>query len=108
MHSNMNLNVSKIALNLPAQNNSNKNLKMNSKLTLTIEQSVIEKAKKYASQKGRSLSDIVENYLKVVTKEQEKNIELTPIVKSMKGSFKAPKSLDYKKELSKSLNQKYL
>lgn len=46
--------------------------------------------------------------MKVVTKEEEKNIELTPIVKSMKGSFKAPKSLDYKKELSQSLNQKYL
>lgn len=69
MYSNMNLNVSKMALSLPAQDNSNKNLKMNTKLTLTIEQSVIEKAKKYASQKGRSLSDIVENYLKVVTKE---------------------------------------
>ncbi|WP_372947748.1 DUF6364 family protein [Mariniphaga sp.] len=82
---------------------------MNTKLTLTIEQSVIEKAKKYASEKGRSLSDIIENYLKVITKEEEKkDIELTPLVKSLKGSFKAPKNFDYKSEISKNLAKKYL
>jgi hypothetical protein len=82
---------------------------MNTKLTLTIEQSVIEKAKKYASEKGRSLSDIIENYLKVITKEEEekKDIKLTPLVKSLKGSFKAPKNFDYKRELSKNLAKKY-
>jgi predicted CopG family antitoxin len=42
---------------------------MNTKLTLTIEQKIIEKAKKYANEKGRSLSDIIENYLKAITKE---------------------------------------
>ena len=82
---------------------------MNTKLTLTIEQTVIEKAKKYASAKGRSLSDIIENYLKAVTKEDHNvTTDLTPIVKSMKGSFKAPKNFDYKKELSKRLTEKYL
>ena len=82
---------------------------MNTKLTLTIEQTVIEKAKKYANVKGRSLSDIVENYLKAITKEDTvESIELTPIVKSLKGTFKACKDLDYKKELSKRLTEKYL
>jgi replicative DNA helicase len=82
---------------------------MNTKLTLTIEQAIIEKAKKYASEKGRSLSDIIENYLKVITKEElKREVELTPIVKSLKGSFKAPENFDYKKELSKSLTKKYL
>ena len=37
---------------------------MNTKLTLTIEQTVIEKAKKYAKGKERSLSSLIENYLK--------------------------------------------
>ena len=82
---------------------------MNTKLTLTIEQNVIEKAKKYASGKGRSLSNIIENYLKAITKEDHiESIELTPIVKSLKGTFKAPKNIDYKKELSKGLKEKYL
>ncbi len=39
---------------------------MNTKLTLTIEKTLIAKAKQYAKGKGRSLSDIVENYLKVI------------------------------------------
>ena len=82
---------------------------MNTKLTLTIEQTIIEKAKRYANEKGRSLSDIVENYLKAITKnDNTENIDLTPIVKSLKGTFKAPENFDYKKELSKSLTEKYL
>ena len=82
---------------------------MNTKLTLTIEQTIIEKAKKYANGKGRSLSNIVENYLKAITKEDNnESTDLTPIVKSLKGTFKAPKNIDYKRELSKRLAEKYL
>ena len=82
---------------------------MNSKLTLTIEKTVIDKAKKYAKRKGHSLSDIIENYLKVITKDGTKfEIELTPVVRSLKGSFKVPADFDYKKELSKSLSKKYM
>jgi hypothetical protein len=82
---------------------------MNTKLTLTMESSIIEKAKKYASRQGRSLSDIVENYLKAITIEEKKREkDLTPIVKSLKGSFKAPENFDYKVELTKRLSEKYL
>ena len=82
---------------------------MNTKLTLTIERTVINKAKIYAKRKGHSLSDIIENYLKVITKDGTKSeIEITPIVKSLKGSFKAPSDFNYKKELVKSLSKKYL
>jgi hypothetical protein len=82
---------------------------MNTKLTLTIDDSIIQSAKTYAKRKGRSLSDLIENYLKSVTSEQKTfNTEISPIVKSLKGSFKAPEDFDYKKELSKSLSKKYL
>jgi hypothetical protein len=82
---------------------------MNVKLTLTIEQSVIEKAKRYAKSKERSLSDLIENYLRAITKDTSPNSsELTPIVKLLKGSFKAPQNLDYKKELTGQLSDKYL
>jgi hypothetical protein len=70
---------------------------------------LIDKAKRYAKGKGRSLSDIVENYLKVIIKEDNvKVIDSTPIASSLRGSFKAPENFDYKKELSKGLSQKYL
>ncbi len=41
-----------------------KHIVMDTKLTLTIEQPVIEKAKKYTREKERSPSDLIENYLK--------------------------------------------
>ncbi|AJW63357.1 hypothetical protein VO54_01881 [Elizabethkingia miricola] len=82
---------------------------MNTKLTLTIEKSVIEKAKKYAHKRERSLSDLIENYLKALTSDDSKNeSDLTPIVKSLKGSFSMPKNFDYKKELTNRLSEKYL
>lgn len=81
---------------------------MNTKLTLTIEQSVIQKAKEYAKSKGRSLSDLVENYFKAIIKEEEFITESTPITDSLIGSFKAPDDFDYEKELTKALKNKYL
>jgi hypothetical protein len=82
---------------------------MNTKLTLTIEKSLITKAKRYAKGKGRSLSDIVENYLKVIIKDENTTvIDSTPIATSLRGSFKAPGGFDYKEELSKGLSEKYL
>ena len=83
---------------------------MNTKLTLTIEQEIIERAKQYAKGKNRSLSDIIENYLKILTVEDRKNESkrLNPIVESLKGSFKLPKNMDYKKELRNRLEGKYL
>lgn len=84
---------------------------MNTKLTLTIEEKIIKKAKQYAKGQNRSLSDLIENYLKILTKEEkkEKGVKLNPIVKSLKGSFKMPeKDMDYKKELRKRVEKKYL
>jgi len=81
---------------------------MNTKLTLTIEKSVIEKAKSYAKDNERSLSKLIENYLKAITSEKRVNEDISPIVNSLRGSFKSPESFDYKKELSKGLSEKYL
>lgn len=83
---------------------------MNTKLTLTIDKSVIEQAKIYAEKQGRSLSSVVENYLKAVTKKEEKTVsqeEFSPIVKSLIGSFKMPVDFDYKEEIKKMRNEKY-
>lgn len=83
---------------------------MNTKLTLTIEREIIERAKNYAKGKNRSLSDIIENYLKILTKEDRNNKrkKLNPVVESLKGSFKMPKDMDYKEELKNRLEKKYL
>ncbi|WP_293784616.1 DUF6364 family protein [uncultured Pedobacter sp.] len=83
---------------------------MNTKLTLTIDKSVIKQAKAYAEQQGRSLSAVVENYLKAVIKKEEvasKDDELPPIVKSLKGAFKMSPDFDYEEELNKIREERY-
>ncbi len=44
---------------------------MSIKLTLTIEKTVIEKAKDYAKKSGRSLSDLIESYLQRLITDSE-------------------------------------
>ena len=82
---------------------------MNTKLTLTIDKGLIDRAKKYAKSKGRSLSDIVENYLRAIVREENSTvIDSTPLASSLRGAFKAPDEFDYKKEIEKGLSDKYL
>lgn len=81
---------------------------MDAKLTLNVDKEIAGKAKKYARSKGRSLSDLVEDYLKFLTREMEtETIRISPRVKSLLGSIKVPDGFDHKKELSKRLNEKY-
>lgn len=82
---------------------------MNTKLTLTIEKEVIEIAKKYAKEKGQSLSEMVENYFKMVTNNRGvvQEEELSYKVKKLRGIIKTDKAIDYKKDLTEELSKKY-
>ena len=67
------------------------------------------KAKKYARSKGRSLSNLVEDYLEFLTRQMDtETVELSPKVKSIMGSIKVPDDFDFKKELSDRIGEKYL
>ncbi len=82
---------------------------MKTKLTLTIDENTISRAKRFAKLKERSLSDIVENYLRALTCDKEDSAsEITPLVKSLKGSFSKNFKSDYKEELARILEEKYL
>ncbi|MGL2999649.1 DUF6364 family protein [Flavobacterium sp. RSSB_23] len=81
---------------------------MDTKLTLKLDQEIIEKAKHYASEKKISLSRIVENYLNSLTSDKENNdIQISPFVKSLSSGIKIPADYDYKKDRADYLEQKY-
>ncbi|MEM9856232.1 MAG: DUF6364 family protein [Bacteroidota bacterium] len=82
---------------------------MSTKLTLTVQKEIIELAKAYAKEKGQSLSEMVENYLKLITteKRQLKPDQLSPRVKRLRGIIKTDKPIDYKEVLAEELTQKY-
>lgn len=80
---------------------------MTTKLTLTIDDSVIAIAKKYAKQNGKSLSDIVENYLLSLSSKGNTEENISPSILKLMGSIELPDNYDYKKELTKGLAKKY-
>ncbi|GGA80551.1 hypothetical protein GCM10008015_21580 [Flavobacterium palustre] len=81
---------------------------MDTKLTLKLNQDVIEKAKLYASEKKLSLSRLIENYLNSLTSEKPHDgLEISPFVKSLSSGVEIPADYDYKKDRADYLDQKY-
>lgn len=83
---------------------------MDTKLTLTLDKQIIKRAKLYAKKHNRSLSDLIESYLKVLTgKESEEDFKnkLSPTVRAMLGSLKMPADSDYRKTLQEELWKRY-
>ncbi len=80
---------------------------MTTKLTLTIDESVIRRAKDYARKTGRSLSELVESYLEMITKSEDFSAsDMSPKLKKLFGAVDIPSDLDHKKEIRKILGSK--
>lgn len=82
---------------------------METKLTLRLNDQIIEKAKIYARSHNISLSKMIESYLDSLTKKrvEEKNFAITPLVESLSGVINIPDDFDYKKEYHDYLEEKY-
>ncbi len=80
---------------------------MQTKLTLRMEKQLIELAEEYASERGKSVSQLVADYFALLNKAVEtKKEELSPIAGSLKGSLRGVQvnESDYKRHLE----EKYL
>lgn len=80
---------------------------MDTKLTLKLNQNIIEKAKEYARLHNTSLSGLIANYLQKITNENQNNDDVTPLVKSLSGVIDLPKGFKHKKDYSNFLADKY-
>ena len=82
---------------------------METKLTLRLNDKVIERAKKYARKRKISLSRMIEAYLDSLTREKsrEKETDITPLVESLSGVIDLPSDFDYRKEYRDHLTKKY-
>lgn len=77
---------------------------MQTKLTLRIDEALIERAKTYARQSGKSVSQLVADYLEMLPEPgQRPPRPLTPIVESLRGSLVASglDESDYRRHLEK-------
>lgn len=83
---------------------------MQSKLTLRLEKALIEEAKEYASENGKSLSQLVADYFRALTiqkktanHEVDKEVKLGPLTASLVGLLSDVEVDDYK-----SLREEYI
>jgi hypothetical protein len=84
---------------------------MYTKLTLNIDQNVIEDAKKYAKHQKRSVSKLVEEYLSSISLSTNEKIgrnSLGPITKELVGIIKVKGKMDYKELLTDALMEKHI
>jgi hypothetical protein len=80
---------------------------MQAKLTLRLEGGLIRRAKSFAKRTGKSVSQMVADYFALLEEQpQEPDSQLTPIVRSLKGSLRGANvdAEDYHRHLE----EKYL
>lgn len=80
---------------------------MDKKLTLSLDQTIIENAKKYAKSNNISLSKLIESYLSSLVKQKNKAAEITPLVESLSGVISLDKDFDSKDDYANYLIEKY-
>jgi ribosome-binding protein aMBF1 (putative translation factor) len=80
---------------------------MTTKLTLTVEKEIIEKSKSFAKKTGKSLSNIVENYLASIVDERQ-DAKISQKLSKIVGQVKLPVNFDEKAELMDYFEKKHL
>ncbi|MBO9480495.1 MULTISPECIES: DUF6364 family protein [Gammaproteobacteria] len=78
------------------------------KLTLRVENELVNNAKKYAAQHGKSLSQLVADYFADLTRHGTEDEPLPPLTQSLKGLLADGPTDDAEKDYKKHLEDKYL
>ncbi len=80
---------------------------MDKKLTLSLNEGVIENAKLYAKKNRISLSKLIESYLQSIAENRTKEVEITPLVKSLSGVIDLPTDFNIRDEYTNYIIEKY-
>ena len=80
---------------------------MDTKLTLSLDKSVIEQAKDYAKSNKVSLSRLIETYLASLTSRKNKELDITPLVQSLSGVISLNQKTNAKDDYTNFLMEKY-
>lgn len=81
--------------------------KMDKKLTLSLDGTIIENAKTYAKSNNISLSKLIESYLNTLTKRKKTRTNITPLVESLSGVITLDEDFDVKDAYAAYLIEKY-
>lgn len=79
---------------------------MNTKLTLSVEETLISRAKRVAKKRGKSVSQMVSEYFTALESDDHEKDDLAPLTASMLGIMAG--EVDEKQEYGEYLEEKYL
>lgn len=80
------------------------------KITLKLDEKLVENVETYAKREGTTLSKLVENYLQLLIKERKGMTEvdnISPRVKALTGSINLPPDFNVREEYTNYLIEKY-
>ncbi len=81
---------------------------MNTKLTLSINEEIVKKAKRISQYRGKSVSKIIEEYFSSLPeKEPKKTASIREISNMLKSGTVIPENLDYKEFIREKRYQEY-
>ncbi len=80
---------------------------MNAKLTLSLDQEIIAQAKEFSRSHHKSLSKLIEGYLRQMVRGDDATEQATPLVARLSGVIDAKKLGDHKNEYAEYLAEKY-
>ncbi len=69
-----------------------------SKLTLSVDDQVVQRAKQYAKERGTSVSELVQSYLDAVSRPL-KAVEDPPVLREIRGILRKGDREDYRQHL---------
>lgn len=83
---------------------------MNKKLTLLLDETVIDQAKDYAKKQNETLSGMVEKYFAFITTKNPKktSVKASPEVEKLSGIISIPDDLDIKEDYRKNRSYRVL
>jgi hypothetical protein len=70
-----------------------------SKLTLSVDEKVVKRAKRFAEKRGTSVSRLVEQYLDLLARPPETEDD-TPVLRQLRGILKKGDRKDYRRHLA--------
>lgn len=76
-------------------------------MTLSLDESIIKRAKKYAKSNNISLSKLIESYLTTLIQQKRNPTEITPLVESLSGVINLDDDFDVKDAYADYLIEKY-
>lgn len=82
-------------------------VEMNTKLTLSLDQKIIEEIKAYAKEHKVSLSKMVENYFSFVVKSTTSTESTSPLVKELTGIIQLPTDFNEREAYTEFLTEKF-